>query len=84
MILDKWQQDILNTKGNIALRSGRQTGKSTIISILAGEYALRYPKRNIMVIASVERQAYLLFEKILFYLQDKYEKKIKSGIDRPT
>lgn len=82
--LDPWQTEVLKTKGNIALRSGRQTGKSTVISILAGEEAVQHPNRTIMVIASVERQAYLLFEKILFYLNEKYPKLIKKKKDKPT
>ena len=37
-----------------------------------------------MVVAATERQAYLLFEKILNYLMDNYKKYIKAGKDRPT
>jgi len=37
-----------------------------------------------MVIASTERQAYLLFEKILSYLVDNHKNMIKKGKDRPT
>lgn len=82
--LDDWQKEILETKGNITLRSGRQTGKSTVISILAGDYAANNRNKIIMVVAAVERQAYLLFEKILAYMMSKHEKLIKTGKDRPT
>jgi hypothetical protein len=37
-----------------------------------------------MVIASVERQAFLLFEKILSYIYANYKGMIKKGKDRPT
>lgn len=37
-----------------------------------------------MVIASVERQALLLFEKILSHLHEYHRKTIKKGKDRPT
>ena len=84
MKLDEWQQDIMKTKGNICLRSGRQVGKSTIISMKAGEYALKNPKKTIMVISAVERQATLLFEKILSYIHLTSKKSIKTGKDRPT
>ena len=40
MKLDKWQEEVLATKGNICLRSGRQVGKSTVIGIKAAKYAL--------------------------------------------
>ena len=77
--LDEWQTKILETSGNIALRSGRQCGKSTIISIKAGEFAMKNPKKTILVIAAVERQAYLLFEKVLGYLMQKYKWELNSG-----
>jgi len=82
--LDDWQKKVLETEGNICLRSGRQVGKSTIISIKAGEYALKNKKKSVMVIASVERQAQLLFEKILAYIYENAKTMIKTGKDRPT
>jgi len=82
--LDSWQEKVLQTKGNIVLRSGRQVGKSTIISIKAAEFAINNPKKTILVIACVERQALLLFEKILAHVYNNYRKLIKKGKDRPT
>ena len=82
--LDNWQQQVMNTNGNIVLRSGRQVGKSTVISLKAGEYAIKNPKKTILVIASVERQARLLFDKILNFLYENHKKLIKRGKDRPT
>jgi len=43
MSLDKWQQDVLDTEGNMVLRSGRQVGKSYIIAQKAAQYALENP-----------------------------------------
>jgi hypothetical protein len=82
--LDKWQEEILKAEGNICLRSGRQVGKSTIISILAGNYAANNGCKTIMIVAAVERQAYLLFEKVLFYMEQAYPKLIKKKKDKPT
>ena len=85
MKLDQWQKQILDTKGNICVRSGRQVGKSTIVSIKAGDYAVKNRKKTILIISSTERQAYLLFEKVFSYLYDNYPKKIiLKGKDRPT
>ncbi len=84
MELDAWQKDLLKTKGNIALCSPRQLGKSTIISEDAGEFALNNPNKSIMIIASVERQALLLFEKVLSYIYLKDKASIKTGKHRPT
>ena len=56
MELDQWQKDVKATKGNMCICSGRQGGKSTIISEDAGDFALENKNKNIMIIASVERQ----------------------------
>jgi len=84
MKLDKWQKDVLNVKGNLCLCSGRQVGKSTVISIKAGEYAVNNPNKTIMVIAHVERQALLLFEKVLSHIYINHKQMIKKGKNRPT
>src|SRR3990167_4804258 len=84
MKLDDWQQKVLETEGNIAVRAGRQVGKSTIISYKACEYAVNNPKKSVMIIASTERQSYLLFEKVLNFLYEKHRAKIMTGANRPT
>lgn len=82
--LDEWQKEILNTKGNICLRAGRQVGKSTIIAIKAAKFALENPNKTIMVISKTERQAELLFSKILFNINQIERNEISKGKDRPT
>lgn len=82
--LDNWQEQVLDTPGNIVLRSGRQVGKSTVIAVKAGEFALKKKRSVTMVIASVERQASLLFDKILDYLLTNYKKSVCTGSERPT
>jgi len=84
MKLDPWQQQVMETPGNICLRSGRQVGKSTVISQKAAEYAINNPKKKVMIIASVERQAYLMLEKVVAYLSDNHKNILKSGKHRPT
>ena len=83
MKLDKWQQEVLETPGNLCLCSGRQVGKSTVIAIKAGESAVK-GKKTIMIIASVERQALLLFEKVLSHIFINYKSMISKGKDKPT
>ena len=84
--LDQWQKEVLETKGkqNLAIRAGRQVGKSTVIAALVGEHAANNKNKSIMVISATERQAYLLFSKIVYYLLDNYRSWIKRGKDRPT
>lgn len=84
LTLDDWQKKVLETKGNLVLRSGRQVGKSTVIAQKAGDFACRNPKKTVLVIASVERQAYLLFEKIMSYVDHTNRKMIRKGRHRPT
>lgn len=84
LILDKWQEDVLNTKGNIAIRAGRQVGKSTIISILGAKYAANNANKQVLIISATERQAYLLFSKVLMYLDDNFPNMLKKGKERPT
>jgi hypothetical protein len=84
IILDDWQKEVLSTKGHLCLCSGRQVGKSTVIAIKAGEFAVKNPKKSVMIIAAVERQALLLFEKVLAHIFNNYRKFIKKGRDRPT
>jgi len=82
--LDSWQLEVLNSEGNIAVRKGRQVGASTVISIKAGETAVKKPNQKIIIIAKVERQALLLFEKVIAYIHAKYKGMIKKGKDKPT
>jgi len=84
MDLDNWQREVLETSGNLVLRSGRQVGKSTCISIKVSKFATSTPNKTVLVIASVERQAYLLFEKILAYIHDHHRNLIMRGKNRPT
>ncbi len=84
MELDKWQKEVLETKGNLCLCSGRQVGKSTVISIKAGNYAMKNSNKTIMIIAAVERSALLLFEKVLSHIYETNKNIIKKGKDRPT
>ena len=79
MKFDSWQEEVLKTKGNICLRSGRQVGKSTVIAHKAAKYALENPFKLVMVISKTERQAGLLFAKILRNVVDMDKKQIAKG-----
>jgi len=39
---DKWQREVLDHMGNISIRSGRQVGKSEVISEKAVRLAMGY------------------------------------------
>lgn len=82
--LDKWQEEVMKTQGNMCLRSGRQVGKSFVIGLKAGKYALDNPNKLIMIISKTERQAGLLFTKVLNHINSVAKNEIKKGKDRPT
>lgn len=82
--LDAWQAEVLQSAGNIVLRSGRQVGKSTVIAVKAGEFIANNKDKSVLIVAATERQAGFLFEKTLNYLEENYKKLIKGGKDRPT
>lgn len=84
MKLDDWQEQVMKVEGNLCLRSGRQVGKSTIIARKAAEFALNNPKKLIMVIAYVERQAQLIFGKILNNIHYQNKSQIEKGKKKPT
>lgn len=82
--LDKWQKDVLQCKGNIVVRSGRQVGKSFIIGLKAAKYSSENRNKTVMIISKSERQAHLLFSKVLYFLKDISPKIIKKGRNNPT
>lgn len=79
-----WQEEAIKSDENLCLRCGRQVGKSTTIGVKVAEYAKWNASKEILVIASVERQAYMIFEKIIAHLEANYPDKIKRGKDKPT
>ncbi len=60
---DAWQEAVLSYKGNIAIRAGRQVGKSEVISEKAKRFAKENPITTTLIIAASQRQSSLLFEK---------------------
>lgn len=84
-IWDKWQQKVLDHEGNITLRTGRQVGKSEVVSAKAIQFALKHPNTTTMIIAAAQRQSSMLFEKVrgrLDFMERK--EKIKYYSEKPT
>lgn len=63
-VWDSWQLRVLEYQGDIAIRAGRQSGKSEVISEKALRFALAHDGTNTLIIAASQRQASLLFEKV--------------------
>ena len=80
MILDKWQQDILDCKSkHILLCKGRQIGGTTIMARKCADRMLNQKGCRIIVVSLTEDQAQLVIIMILTYL----EKEHKSWIKKP-
>ncbi len=76
--LDDWQREVFEHAGNIAIRAGRQVGKSFSMAKKVAQFAIKNIKVNILVSASSERQALYLYEKIKFELRT-IEKDVFNG-----
>src|SRR3990172_5964058 len=61
---DHWQKKVLEHKGNITIRAGRQVGKSEVISEKALRFAVDNPGTVTLIIAASQRQSGLLFERV--------------------
>ncbi len=78
--LDPWQEELIESKGDRVVISGRQCGKSTATSILAARTALDIPNSFILIGAYVIDQAQLIFRKIKEYIFTKAKNKIVGNV----
>ena len=81
---DTWQKKVLNHNGNITLRTGRQVGKSEVVSAKAVKFALENAGTTTMIIAASKRQSSLLFEKVRGNLDLKEMAGEKIYSEKPT
>ena len=63
--LDLWQKRIIIHDGDIQLRLGRQTGKTTGVAIKIWEIAINNPNKTYLVMAASLRQSGWLYDKII-------------------
>ena len=84
IVLDKWQEDLLKDEGNILLCTGRQVGKSTIMSIKVACYLMKHPESRVIIVSLTEDQAKLIIIMILDYLEKHYKSEIAKGKLKPT
>lgn len=83
--LDQWQRDVLAADGNICICSGRQVGKTEIISIKVAEYIVNNPGKKVLIISITEEQADNMLVKVLLYLHENHEDSmVLKGKNKPT
>ena len=87
MILDDWQKQVLATKGDILLCTGRRVGKTYIMARKAIERMIK-KKTTIVIVSLTEDQAMIIHFMALHYLEENYKKEIskkfKTTIKRIT
>ena len=65
---DPWQRDLLtSTDERVILNCCRQSGKTTIVSVLALHHALAHPKSLVLIFSPSERQSKEFLKKIQDY-----------------
>ena len=84
IILDDWQKEALEYDGNLLLCTGRQVGKTFIMSRKAAEYIMKHFKSKIIVCSLTEDQAQLMIVMTLSYLEQNYKSSIAKGKKAPT
>lgn len=81
-IMDKWQEEVMLHQGSMALRCGRQTGKSETISEKAKYLSSTHKKTNTLVVAASQRQSSLIFEKINAKIREEHNNLIDKYIKK--
>lgn len=84
IVLDEWQKDVLEYEGDLVLCTGRQVGKTLILSWKAAKYMVEHENCNIIIVSLTEDQAKLIIVMILDYLERNEKKLIAKGKDKPT
>lgn len=82
--LDKWQEEVLGTQGNLLLCTGRQVGKTTIFSQKASQYMMDNPGSRIIVVSLTEDQAELIISMMLNFIESSDKLCIARKAKRPT
>lgn len=84
LLLDSWQQEIIDHDGNVLLCTGRQVGKTLTMSRKAAKYMLEHRGCSIIIVSLTEDQAKLIIVMILDYLEKHHSSLIAKGKDKPT
>lgn len=89
LTLDEWQKEYVFNKylEDNFLLAGRQSGKTTAMSLRAVEVCMHNLKKGefVLINSITEKQAYHMLAKSLVYAKEKYERKIIwKGDNKPT
>jgi hypothetical protein len=79
IILDDWQKELLEHKGNLLLCTGRQVGKTTIFARKICKRMIEQPNSRIIVVSLTEDQAKLIIIMVQDYLEKTQRKLVKKN-----
>lgn len=79
IVLDEWQKELLTHEGNLLLCTGRQVGKTTIMSRKICKRMIEKPNQRIIVISLTEDQAKLMIIMVQDYIERAYNKMLKKN-----
>lgn len=84
IVLDQWQKDALDHKGDLLLCTGRQIGKTYILARKSVKRMVEKPNTRIIIVSLTEDQAQLIIMMILRHLTDNHKIMIAKGKKSPT
>lgn len=84
MELDQWQKEALKVEGNLCLCTGRQVGKTLVLSRKAGIFMLDHDNAKILVVSLTEDQAELIISMTLQFFEKEAPQMIETGMKKPT
>ena len=76
---DSWQQRVIDYKGSLTIRAGRQVGKSTTVGKRQADLMLKYNGSISLIIAPAQRQSSELFIKVMSWLELEHQKALKEA-----
>ncbi len=76
---DQWQREVIDYKGSITLRAGRQVGKSTTVGKRRAKQLLKHKNSISLIIAPAQRQSSQLFIKVMGWLEVENQKAILAA-----
>jgi len=84
IVLDDWEKEALEHRGDLLLCTGRQIGKTYILSRKCAIRMLEKPNTKIIIASLTEDQAKLIIIMIVDYLEKYHKKEIALGKQKPT
>ena len=78
-VWDKWQREVIDYKGSVTIRAGRQVGKSTTVGKRRAELMLKHKKSISLIIAPAQRQSSQLFIKVMGWLEVENQKAMEES-----